>query len=203
MPRPKQLEGKSSSRKKGVTDGHYKEAKRQAFVIWLQDPGLSTRKLSDRLKDLGFEVHYATVSKWINDDEWNRWYTKMLGSSFKELSIGVVKLHKKAIDFCNRALDGDLDEDESKLAGPNTKIVSMLFEHAGLISKKPFMEIHNNSLTQINNSTTVTPELLESMSTEQVTNYLTRGELPESKKEDSDEDEIIIPEDDIIKIISN
>ena len=203
MPRPKQLENTYSSRKKGVTNKDYKEAKRQAFVIWLDTPGITMRELSSRLKTLGFEVHYGTVSKWVNDDEWTKWYNKMLSNSFKELSIDVVKLHRKAIDFCNRALNGDLDDNEAKFASTNSKIVSMLMEHAGLINKKPFMEIHNNNLTQINNSTTVTTELLERMSTEQVTNYLTRGELPEINQIDEDEDEILISEDDIIKIVNN
>jgi len=200
MARPKQLAESPPKKKKGVSTRDYKNAKRQAFMIWLGTPGVTTRSLAEQLKPHGYEIHYATISKWINDDEWNRWFEKTLGDATKTLKIKAVKLYDDAISFCDRALKMNLDEDEVKCAAANTKIVSMLFEHAGLINQKPFMEIHNNNLTQINNSNNVTPELIESMTTVQVNDYLFSGKIPDVAINEDEEDEFLISEDDIIKI---
>lgn len=192
---------KKRGAKKGVPATNYKEAKKKAFVLWLEAPGIAVTEITRKLGSLGYEVNSKTVSKWVNDEEWDMWHNKAMKASFKNLGIDLVKLHKKAIDFCDRSLDGRLDEHEAKFASTNAKIVSMILDHSGMINKKPFLQVNNN-LTQINNNN-LTDEMLDTMTQEQLNNYLFRQELPEiDHQKELEEGDIIIPEEDIIRIVN-
>jgi hypothetical protein len=170
---------KRGGKRKGVTDSDYKAMKQEAFAMYLEDPYLGTKQITDILNRESVRVNPATVSRWMHSQEWHNWFMESMGESGKALKVGALSLYKKSISYCNDLLDKNLTEEEAKSAGPTIKLIGHLFEHAGIINQKPFMEVHQTNINQVNNSVQITEDTMKNWSPEEITNYLTRREVPQ------------------------
>lgn len=180
---------KRGGKRLGSSDYEYKGMKKEAFQMYLVNPYLSPTDITNHFNsgEKGERVNRATVSRWMHSPEWHEWFMATLGDQGKALKVRAAGLYEKAINYCEDLLDKNLNEDEAKTAGPTIKLIGHLFEHAGIINQKPFIELNQTTITQ-NNTLKVSENALKGLTQEQIMGYLTGGEplKIEDKKEEGD-----------------
>lgn len=164
---------------KEITVDEKKQLMRQAFEIQSRNPELNTMDIAQKI-----DIDFNTVKSWKRTPEWKQWTEIAFAESNKDLSKKIIKHDDKLIDFIDRMLTDRLSSNEIKVASTVYNFFRARLEMGGLVGNKKG-EVTNNFFTkqEVNNNINI-----ESMSENELLNYITKNELPEQKAKKVNED---------------
>jgi hypothetical protein len=153
----------------GKTKVELEAQKKRAFQVYCSDPGISKIKLS---KEVG--VKDATITKWMDSQEWVEWANKFFGVANERLKQRIISLDDKIVNYIDDLITGRLEKEQLRASTAVVNVYKTRLEMAGLVNKKADT-INNNSYIDNREVKTVH---IDNMSENQVLKFVTSGEVP-------------------------